>query len=63
MANEGRRLIYLDDLIMTLARAFRDTMDTNIYSPREIFDSMQGIHQVDAVEVVRCKDCKCAYIN
>lgn len=58
MATEKRILVYYDDLVMGIARVFRETMDTHIYSPRDILSAAQGIRPVDAVEVVRCKDCK-----
>lgn len=51
MASEHRTLIYFDELVMALARTYRDTMDTHIYSPRDIMSSMQGLRPVDAVEV------------
>ena len=58
MANEGRILIYFDELTMALTRAYGSTMDTHIYSPRDILSFVQGLHRVDAEEVIRCKDCK-----
>ena len=58
MAKGKRILVYFDELVMTLAKQYSATMDTRIYSPREILSSIQELHQVDAVEVVRCKDCK-----
>ena len=58
MANEKRIIIYFDELVTTLARTYRETMDSHIYSPKNILSSLQGLHPVDAVEVVRCKDCK-----
>lgn len=58
MATEKRLLIYFDELVMTLARQYRKTMDARIYSPQDILDSMQGIRPVDAVEVVRCRACE-----
>ena len=62
MATEKRLLIHYDDLVMMLAKQYGATMDTHIYSPRDILSSMQGIRPADAVEVVRCKDCKwCRY--
>ena len=60
MASEQRVLIHFDDLVMKLSNMYRDTMDVRSYSPRDIMSAMQGIHPVDAVEVVRCKDCKWA---
>lgn len=57
MAKEKRILIYFDELVMTLAKQYRQTMDTHIYSPRDILSSIQGLKPVDAVEVVRCKYC------
>ena len=52
MGKEQRILIYFDELVMTLTKAYGKTMDTHIYSPRDILSCMQGIHPVDAVEVV-----------
>lgn len=52
MAGEKRILVYYDELVMTLAKQYSQTMDTHIYSPREILSSIQGLHPVDAVEVV-----------
>ena len=52
MANENRILIYFDELVMMLTKAYSGTMDTHIYSPREILSSMQGLSPADAVEVV-----------
>lgn len=52
MGKERRILIYFDELVMSLTKAYGSTMDTHIYSPRDILSSMQGIRQVDAVEVV-----------
>lgn len=52
MAGEKRILIYYDELVMTLAKQYSQTMDTHIYSPREILSSMQGLHPADAAEVV-----------
>ena len=52
MANDGRILIYFDELVTALARLYGETMNTHIYSPRDILSSMQGISHVDAVEVV-----------
>ena len=57
MANDGRILIYFDELVMRLLKAFRATMDTHIYSPRDILDSMQGIKPVNAIEIPDCNKC------
>ncbi len=58
MANEGRILVYFDELVVTLAKQYSATMDTHIYSPRDILSSIQGLSPIDAEEVVRCKGCK-----
>ena len=58
MAKEKRILIYFDELVMALTNTYGKTMDTHIYSPRDILSSIQGINRVDAEEVVRCNDCK-----
>ena len=52
MATEKRILIYFDELVTTLARTYKMTMDKHIYSPNDILSSMQGLTPVDAVEVV-----------
>lgn len=52
MIKEQRILIYFDELVMSLTKAYGNTMDTHIYSPRDILSCMQGIRPVDAVEVV-----------
>ena len=59
MANEGRILIYFDDVVNALTREYGKVMNTHIYSPREILDTIGDLHPVDAVEVpCRCKECK-----
>ena len=58
MATEKRILVYFDELVMAIARVFKGRLDDCIYSPNEVLSAAQGIKPVDAVEVVRCKDCK-----
>lgn len=57
MVVEQRVLVYFDELVMALTKTYGKTMDTHIYSPRDILSSIQGLRHVDAVSVVRCKDC------
>jgi len=74
MANEKRILVYFDELVMTLAKQYSATMDTHIYSPRDIVASIQGLRPADAVEVVhgrwirrhnetKCSRCKFIYYS
>lgn len=58
MENEKRLLIAFDDVVNALAKEYGNHMDSYVFSPREILESIGDISPVDAVEVVRCKDCK-----
>lgn len=56
MTNEQRVLIYFDDIVNALTREYGKVMNTHIYSPREILDSIGSVPRVDAVEVVLIKE-------
>ncbi len=51
LATENRILIYFDELVAALAREYSQTMDTHIYSPREILSSIQGVNPANAVDL------------
>ena len=48
-----KRLVYKHDVIVTLAE--------KIDEPIDIVEALKNLTVVDAVEVVRCKDCKWRY--
>lgn len=58
MKNKPQPMLAYDDIVMALTKMYGQTMDTHIYSPRDLLDSLQGIRIRSATEVVPCCECK-----